>query len=95
MGGTRTNIKLDTVIIAFQQCLDYNLLRLVFASLKEQVKIRNFAFDVRVWKGFVHNKGEEHGLVILLCGKFPLAFGCHSPSRNLKDVFSYSLNERR
>jgi hypothetical protein len=46
MGGTRTNIKLDTVIIAFQQCLDYNLLRLVFASLKEQVKIRNFAFDV-------------------------------------------------
>jgi hypothetical protein len=31
--------------------------------------------------------------VIPLCGKFPLAFG-RSRSRNLKDVFSYSLNER-
>jgi len=32
--------------------------------------------------------------VIPLCGKFPLAFG-RSRSRTLKDVFSYSLNERR
>ena len=66
MGGTRANIKLDAVVIAFQQCLDYNPLRLVFASLNDQVKIRNFAFDVRIRKVFLRNKGEEHGLKAMI-----------------------------